>query len=32
MSKNLKLQQQNLKDKLEIKVKNYRTTASLCSY
>jgi len=32
MSKNLKSQQPNLKDKLETKVKNYGTTARLCNY
>jgi len=32
MKKNLKLQQYNLKDKFETKLKDYWTTARLCSY
>jgi len=32
MSKNLKSQQPNLKDKLDTKLKDYWTTAKLCSY
>jgi len=32
MSKNLKLQQPNVKNKLETKAKSYQTTARLCSY